>query len=417
MPGQYIVVASSEAWPESGAQAERALNTGWILDNGGGISSTGGVVSGAGPSTAVAFLSTGDGTTGSGNGFYALGRVVRVVHTGGTTIARVSAASLAGGQTTVTIDSVVSGPTALSTVAVTTVACAYPIGESLSQVPLYNYLVNPGFEIWQRGTGAYTAIAAFTADRWQIFDLGSTGTVSISRSATVPADSQYSATMASSSTGGAAVKLAQKIADEDSSLVQMLRGRRLTFTAEVSGTTGWHVGYKTSTGTGAWTSTGDSHSVSTGFEPLSVTFDLSTAATQLWVGVAVETATTGYIDNARLVIWPRPVRYTPKTPAQEWDECQRYYEVHGGVTNGAPRPELYASGAVSVGASISFATRKAVTPTMTKSGTWGVTNCGQPSAFAPTQMGYHLEVAASAAGMTNTLPNSTDDIVTAESNP
>lgn len=127
MPGQWIVVASSEAWPEAGAQAERALNTGWILDNA-SFSSTGGVVTGAGPSTATAFLSTGDGTTGSGNGFYALGREARVIHTGGTAYANVSAAaySTTTTQTTVTLGTFLAGgTTSLSTTAITTAAVAY----------------------------------------------------------------------------------------------------------------------------------------------------------------------------------------------------------------------------------------------------------------------------------------------------
>ena len=121
MPGQHIVVASSEAWPEAGAQAERSLNTGWILDNT-SFTSTGGVVSNASPSTAVAFLSTGDGTTGSGNGFYALNRRMRVVHAGGTAYGYVSAASLAGGQTTVTMTFQGGGTTSLSTASITSAA-------------------------------------------------------------------------------------------------------------------------------------------------------------------------------------------------------------------------------------------------------------------------------------------------------
>ena len=83
-------------------------------------------MSGAGPSTATAFLSTGDGTTGSGNGFYALGREARVIHTGGTAYAIVSAASLAAGETTVTLGTFLAGgTTSLSTTAITSAAVAY----------------------------------------------------------------------------------------------------------------------------------------------------------------------------------------------------------------------------------------------------------------------------------------------------
>ena len=123
MPGQHIVQASSEAWPESGAQAERSLNTGWALDQ--VINSTGGLTTNAGPSSGTAYLSTGDGTTGTGNSFYAIGRTARVVHTGGTAYARVSVATLSSSQTTVTLDTFYAGgTTSLSTVSITSAAVA-----------------------------------------------------------------------------------------------------------------------------------------------------------------------------------------------------------------------------------------------------------------------------------------------------
>ena len=128
MPGQHIVQGSSDLWVESGAQAERSLNTGWTLDQ--YINSTGGLTSNGSPSTATAFLSTGDGTTGSGNGFYALGRRLRVVHTGGTFYGAVGNASLAGGQTTITVAMPEGGTTSLSTTAITSAAVGplYPAG-------------------------------------------------------------------------------------------------------------------------------------------------------------------------------------------------------------------------------------------------------------------------------------------------
>ena len=131
-PGQALVLGSSDLWVEGGRQAERALNTGWILDQ--SLNSTGGFATNAQPSTATAFLSTGDGTTGSGNSFYSLGRTVRVVHTGGTAYARISAAALAGGQTTITLGTFYNGgTTSLSTVAITSAAVSmewYSTGQS-----------------------------------------------------------------------------------------------------------------------------------------------------------------------------------------------------------------------------------------------------------------------------------------------
>src|SRR5512143_3233986 len=101
MSGLSIAAASSQAWAAMGSQAEVALNSGWIADQ--TITSTGGFNTAAAPSTATAFLSSGDGTTCSGNGFWAVGRAAKVVHTGGTAVALVSAASYAAPVTTVTL--------------------------------------------------------------------------------------------------------------------------------------------------------------------------------------------------------------------------------------------------------------------------------------------------------------------------
>src|SRR5438105_1197313 len=101
MAGQALAASSSQAWAGMGSQAETALNSGWILDQ--TITSTGGFNTAAAPSTATAFLSSGDGTTGSGNGFWALGRPTKVVHTGGTAYAQVTAASYGAPVTTVTL--------------------------------------------------------------------------------------------------------------------------------------------------------------------------------------------------------------------------------------------------------------------------------------------------------------------------
>ena len=122
-PGQWLVQGSSDLWTNAGSQAERALNLGWIRDQ--LINSTGGFTTNATPSTAAAFISTGDGTTGSGNSFYALGRRIWVNHGGASTdntYAEISAAALAGGQTTVTIANITNGATALSTSAITSAA-------------------------------------------------------------------------------------------------------------------------------------------------------------------------------------------------------------------------------------------------------------------------------------------------------
>lgn len=186
MPGQWVVVASSEAWPEAGAQAERALNTGWILDNA-SFTSTGGVSSNVSPSTFAAFLSSGDGTTGSGNGYYAIGRRLRVVHGGAstdTTYCEVSAAAYGAPVTTVTIARITSGATALSTAAVASAAAGpvwtsstdgrspFPAVISLSSGSALDPAVRFGAST---GTGVYLGASSILA-----FSVQSTGVWSFS---------------------------------------------------------------------------------------------------------------------------------------------------------------------------------------------------------------------------------------------
>ena len=131
-PGLYTVQASSEAWPNSGSQAERGLTEGWLLDV--VLNSTGGEVANVSPSTATAFLSSGNGTTG-GTGFYAVARRCRVAHAGGTSYGEVTAASFAAGETTVTFGEITSGATALSTTTISSAAVS--AGYTGTDGPLY----------------------------------------------------------------------------------------------------------------------------------------------------------------------------------------------------------------------------------------------------------------------------------------
>lgn len=118
------VQASSDAWVAAGSQAEAALNAGYLNDQ--TINSSGGYTSNCGPSTASAFLSTGDQTS-----YYVAGRRLFVVHGGGNTYGEVLSAaySTATAQTTVTITNITLGATALSTASITSVGLS-PIWNS-----------------------------------------------------------------------------------------------------------------------------------------------------------------------------------------------------------------------------------------------------------------------------------------------
>jgi hypothetical protein len=113
----YTVQASSEAWPNAGSQAERALNIGFLPDA--FLNSTGGETANISPSTATEFTSTGDQTA-----IYTVGRRLRIIHGSAstdTTYAEVASATFGAGITTVHIRNITSGATALSTAAISVV--------------------------------------------------------------------------------------------------------------------------------------------------------------------------------------------------------------------------------------------------------------------------------------------------------
>jgi hypothetical protein len=118
-----------------------------------------------------------------------------------------------------------------------------------------------------------------------------------------------------------------------------------------------------------------------------------------------------------LVLGSVAADFAPLHPADDLARCQRYYEVHGGVA-GFPQIGAYASaGGENLVSTGWYAVGTGGAPTVTKNGTWAVTNCGQPAIGAPTVHGYTFYIASSGAGLCNTQPDSADDTITSEWNP
>ncbi len=275
-------------------------------------------------------------------------------------------------------------------------------------LPRMNLLTNGGFEIWQRGDGPFTVSSAYTADRWQIL-LGTASTISISKD-TTHADAGSTACAAVTYTHSAASSLRQTIED----YVQ-LRGRAVSLSVRVRASTANAVRLAVIDSTG--TTYSDYHSGSGQYETLTVTRTIATAATSVQVAVELSATSAAYIDNAMLVVGDSPAPYVPLHPAEEWERCQRYYEVHGGAyaslgiwgfrSEANSKWEVYQQ----------FAVRKSVTPIVTKVGTWEVYNAGQPTADRPSVSGYRLKILSLAAGVMFAHVNSPNDVVTAEANP
>jgi hypothetical protein len=94
--------------------------------------------------------------------------------------------------------------------------------------------------------------------------------------------------------------------------------------------------------------------------------------------------------------------------------CERYYEVIGGTATAG-----ITIGGVATGASqafyfpYSFRTTKRITPTLSKTGTWGVSNSTQPQVAFPQPSGFTLYGQSLAAGMWYSQADSVDDTIIA----
>lgn len=272
-----------------------------------------------------------------------------------------------------------------------------------------NLLVNPGFEVWQRGVGPFATTATYGPDRWQL-STGAGSSQSVSRDASLPdAGSAYCAAVAYTHVTGASV-LQQRIED-----YPQLRGRTLVFAARVRASVANAVRVGIHDGTG-W-SYGAYHAGGGGYETLSMALAVPASAASITVGVWYNATGTFYLDNATLHLGVSPVPYAPLPPAEEWARCLRYYEVHGGATGTFPIMQGYNAAGATSAMGIGFAVRKAVTPTLTKNGTWTATNCGQPTASNPTPAGYDFNVTVTALGAFSSYPADATCTIVAEANP
>jgi hypothetical protein len=267
-----------------------------------------------------------------------------------------------------------------------------------------NLLTNGGFEVWQRGAGAFTADTAYTADRWYIS--GTTATVT-----------QETTTVDSS---GNALKLV-KAAGGNASMVQKVeghlnfRGKSVSVSVRLQQSVGSAVTLIINDNIGSTTAT--SSSTTGSYITLTATRAISASATVLEVSLQCTATGTFYFDNAMLVIGPAPAPYQPLHPADDLGRCQRYYEVVGGAGAG----ELYHRGVgaagVQAGTTLHFKTTKSGTPTVTKNGTWNVANCGQPAVSGAGPGSCLIQSTVTGAGDFFFTTNTADDSVTVESNP
>jgi len=121
---------------------------------------------------------------------------------------------------------------------------------------------------------------------------------------------------------------------------------------------------------------------------------------------------TWYITGVQLEIGSTATPFERRLYNQELANCQRYYQVIGGVNGGFPMATSYFSaGSQTARFPISFPVVTRATPTVTKNGTWGG-NASQPSVGYISSAGFAMELNSSGSGMQYSFPDSTDDTFT-----
>lgn len=281
-----------------------------------------------------------------------------------------------------------------------------------------NLLVNPGFDVWQRGAGAFTASLAYGADRWQIL-LAGTDTLSISREGvTKKANSLYSAVCTFVlGTGAGATRLRQRLVIVDGHHYLLGQPVSFRFPLRVSAAAAARA-YIATDGAGGTTTYSGYHTGAAAFEDLDViNVTVPTDATYVEFGIAFAASCTAYADNAMATPGEAAEPYVGLVPSEEWERAQRYYESRAGLPANAFSFRGYVNAATYLVWVIFMATRKAVTPTITKGGTWSVINCGQPAVDVANNLEGRIYAIGSAAGMMEFFSDSADDTIVYEANP
>lgn len=283
-----------------------------------------------------------------------------------------------------------------------------------------NLLTNGGLEIWQRGAGPWTNNDDWTADRWRIaLNVPGGDTISVTRDGVNKlTDSQYALAAVYGWGGSGASAIWQHLYMSDGHYG--LRGRTVSARVSIKLAAAVANAVRVALWDGVAAPTYSAHhGNNTNWEELDVSRTVNAAANYVTLWISFEKSCTAYIDNAMLVISPTSLDYQPLVPAEEWERCQRYYEVWAGLVSGAGNVYFacYCTNNLYIGYGPRWMTRKPIPPTVTKAGTWAVGANGQPTVTYPTVEGIRIYAQMTGSAQGYFFPNSTDDTVVAEATP
>ncbi len=269
-----------------------------------------------------------------------------------------------------------------------------------------NLLVNPGFEVYQRGASVNSFNLAYMSDRWQL-QLG-TSSSAIFNHITTTVDVGSSTSLTATYTHAASTRLDQRIEN-----FRALQGKTVTFSIRIRKGLANSVRPYISD-SGSYTN-GVSTTTTGAFETHTVTATISANASAVTVGVEYLATDISYLDNAVLAYGTFAPAYVPLDPQVDLARCQRYYEVLGAHMTG-----VATAAGQTIGGWVSFATTKGGAPTVTKVGTWATNNCGQPTAVSrpgAETRGVTVYATSVAAGQVDCYITASSQAITAEWNP
>src|SRR5215471_2524979 len=330
-------------------------------------------------------------------------RAISVVKSDGTLLIRGDATGVSLGSPLNLASGSVQGGTAIAAGSITNDR----LGPDVARA---NLLTNPGFEVWQRGNGAFTANGAWTADRWQL-NLAGTSTASVSKS-TSTVDTGSAASAQITYTHNAVSPYQQKIED-----INQLRGRTISLSIRVNASAANAVrlliSFQTNSGSNTYSTY---HTGGSTWQTLTATASVPSNETNVYINVSLEASCTAYLDNAMLIVGSTPADYVPLHPADDLARCLRYYEKH--------YPEIFAyvvNAGSACGYGVPFRAIKPVAPTITKVGTWVVGNSQQPVAGSRANTNetntMYFQAVALATGNLNVNPLDSTTVITVEANP
>ena len=276
-----------------------------------------------------------------------------------------------------------------------------------------NLLTNGGFEIWQRGNGPYTTNGAWTADAWQL-TLDGTDTLSVQKDSGSADGVGLGALCAYTHGTGTLTRLIHQF--HINTEFPNLLGKTVTFSVRVKTSTANAVrlGANLYVGSNNFVY-GNYHSGGGTFETLTLTVTLATNLAYFQPGIFFSTSCSASLDNAMLVVGAQPADYVPMHPADDLARCLRYYELI--VQDNEWMHFGSGSGVITSYLTTPYKAIKPITPTVTKVGSFAVTNCGQPTCDVSGRWGFRSNLASLGAGVFYTTTSSPSAYWTSEANP